>query len=58
MLLEQSQNQNTSILPKVPDFINLNRRELLLHFYKKPEEHYKDITETESLQGAQRLRQQ
>jgi hypothetical protein len=54
MLAEQSQNQNTSLLPQVLDFINLDRRELLLHFYKEPEGHYKDIIETKSLQKAQK----
>jgi hypothetical protein len=49
MLSELSQNQNTSLLPKVLDFINLDRRELLLHFYKEPQGHYKHITKTKSI---------
>jgi murein L,D-transpeptidase YafK len=55
MLLELSQNQNTSLLPKVPDFINLDQRELILHFYKEPERHYKDITETKKSTGSTKI---
>jgi hypothetical protein len=36
---------------KVPDFINLDWRELLLHFYKEFEGYYKDITETKTAGG-------
>jgi hypothetical protein len=53
-LSEQSQNQNIGLLPKVPDFITLERKELLLHFYKEPEGQYKDITKIEKLQEAQK----
>jgi hypothetical protein len=41
-------------ISEVPDFINLDRRELLLHFYKEPERHYKNITETEILHEAKK----
>jgi hypothetical protein len=34
----------------------LDGRELILHFYKEFKEHYKDITQTEILQKAQKER--
>jgi hypothetical protein len=49
-----SHKQNTRDISEVPDFIDLDRRELLLHFHKEPEGNYKDITETEGLHEAQK----
>jgi hypothetical protein len=43
--LMRGHKQNIEDISEVPDFINLDRRELLLHFYKEPEGHYKDIIE-------------
>jgi hypothetical protein len=44
----RNHKQNTAEISESQDFIDLDWRELLLYFYKKSEEHYKDITETEN----------
>jgi hypothetical protein len=41
--------KHTDVEAKDLDFVTLDWRELLLHFYRESEEHYKNITETKEI---------
>jgi hypothetical protein len=50
--LKFSEEEHTDIQQKIHILINLDWRELLLHFYQEPKDYIKDITEIEKLQEA------